>query len=750
MKTTNIIKIFGIAALLAASLVPAFPQASDHHSVKGFVYGIDNNKREPLAGAAVYWLETHDGVASGVDGSFTLHAKGNERQIVASFVGYEPDTLTVTHGQRNVVFVLKTPLMDEVTVAAKSPGAHMSRMEPIATVNITSAELGKAACCNLSESFETNPSVSVAYADAATGARQIQLLGLAGRYVQMLTENFPNLRGLAQPYGLSYIPGPWMQSIQVSKGTSAVVNGYEAITGQINVEFKKPSSTELFNFNMYGNSVGRGETNLTANSRLTDRLSTAYLVHYSTDFEEMDDNGDGFIDEPKMRQVNLMNRWEYKTDNYIFQSGVRYMDEVRKGGQVNFGGTSPSATDYGVRVASKRAELFAKNGFMFNRPGTSLGIITTYSYHDLNSFFGLRSYDAGQHSAYVNAIFQSYIGNTNHQYSTGLSFQGDWFDETMKFDFRNSQNFAETNRDENVGGVFAQYTYTLPGKLVVIGGLRADHSSLFGTFVTPRVHLKYDITPHTILRASAGKGYRTSGLWSDFGNMLASSRQWSYDNTVLQEEAWNYGVNITRYFTIAGNELSLNAEFYRTDFDRRYVANYDLGVGVLRFDEAGKGSYANNVQVEASYSPVRGLDLLAAWRWNENKASFAGKTMQLPFMSDYKGLITVSYATPLKKWQIDYTIQFNGGGRLPDTSGYPVALQRPDRFDSYQVMNGQITRYFRKWNIYVGVENMANFRQDSPIVDAANPFGDWFDSTQVWGPILGRKIYAGIRIPIDR
>ncbi len=748
MKFLNI-KSLLLLVLFIVNSVAGFSQA-DHHMVKGRVYGIDNGKREPLIGAAVYWLETHDGVVTDIDGKFMLHAKGNEKRVVASFVGYDADTLVVKHGQKDVVFELKAPVLDEVTVAAKSPGAHMSRMEPIATVNITSAELGKAACCNLSESFETNPSVDVAYTDAATGARQIQLLGLAGRYVQMLNENYPNQRGLAQPYGLTYIPGPWMQSIQVSKGTSAVINGYEAITGQINVEFKKPSTAEKYYFNAYGNSAGRGEANFITSAKFNDTLSTALFAHYSSDMMEMDENGDGFLDEPRMRQMNFMNRWEYKTDHYIFQSGVKYMDEIRRGGQKGFTGNSPSEQMYGVRVNAKRLEVFAKNGFMFNRPGTSLGIITTYSLHDQNSFFGLRKYDATQHSAYLNAIYQSYINNTNHQYSVGASWQSDWYDELMKFDYRSNQNYAGFDRDEHVGGLFAQYTYTLPEKLTVIGGIRVDHSSLFGSFVTPRVHLKYDITPHTILRASAGKGYRTSGLWSDFSNMLASSRQWNYNNTVLQEEAWNYGANITQYFTLWGNELSLNAEYYRTDFSRRYVADYDMSVQQLRFIEAGKGSFANNIQIEASYSPVRGLDLLAAWRWNENKADFGGKKMQLPFMSDYKGLITASYATPLKKWQFDYTLQFNGGGRLPDTSGYPAQFRQANRFDVYQVMNSQITKYFRKWSVYVGAENIADFKQKNPIVDAENPFGDWFDSTMVWGPILGRKIYAGIRIPIDR
>ncbi len=718
--------------------------------ISGRVFGLEDKKQITLPGANIYWLSGSDGVVADSEGYFRLKSPDHDSQLVASFVGYISDTILVRKGTNRLEIELLPSVLDEVTVSARSVGAHLSRIEAISTVNITSAELGKAACCNLSESFETNPSVDVAYSDAATGAKQIQLLGLSGRYVQMLTENYPNQRGLAQPYGLSYIPGPWMHSIQVSKGTSSVINGYEALTGQINVEFKKPSSSEKLYLNLFGNSTGRGELNFNTSAKINEQLSTGILLHISGDADKIDHNDDGFLDEPKTKQMNLMNRWEYKSDHYILQTGIKYLDEVRQGGQKSFDGSSPSVDHYGVLVDTRRMELFAKNGFMFNRPGTSLGIITTYTRHDQNSFFGLRQYDALQNSAYVNAIFQSYMGNTNHQYSVGMSYQGDWLDEQMRFDFRTAPNLSGDNRDEHVPGGFVQYTYTLPNKLVVIGGLRVDHSNLWGSFFTPRLHLKYDITPHTILRASSGKGYRTSGLWSDYGNLMASSREWQYRQTAIQEEAWNFGANITQYVTIGGKELTLNAEFYRTDFQRRYVVDYESSVHELSIFESTRRSFANNIQVEANYSPIRGLDLLAAWRWNTNRAVISGKERQLPFLSRYKGLVTASYATPLKKWQFDFTLQFNGGGELPNTLGYPLHLQRANHFDSYQLANGQVTRFFRHWNIYAGVENMGDYTQQHPIVDAGNPFGEWFDSTQVWGPLMGTKFYMGIRIALER
>lgn len=724
--------------------MPLVNVSGQRNSLKGTVLGADDREQFPLAGATVVDPATHRGVVTDSEGNFEWNTTGNSVQLVVSFVGFKPDTLMWIAPFDPVRVVLYPQVLGEVTVTGKQE--LLMRLPTIATIQIGKAELSRAACCNLSESFETNASVDVAFTDAATGSKQIQLLGLAGKYVQILTENFPNLRGLTQPVGLSYIPGPWMQSIQVSKGAASVVNGFEAMTGQLNVELKKPSDAEYLHLNAFGSGRGRFEANANGLVRLNDKLTASLLVHASGNQLAMDDNHDGFLDEPLGKQLNLMHRWEYKSDRYRFQSGVKLLEEKREGGEARFKGDHPSSEVYGVQLHTRRLEWFAKNGWVFKRPATSVGIITAVQLQQNESFYGLRTYKANQQSAYVNALYQSYWHDTRHQYTAGLSVQADGIDEKVT----GIPEALVPGRDEVTPGGFLEYTYSVPHRITFIVGLRTDYSTLFGWMVTPRVHAKVNLTPETILRASAGKGYRTAGLWSDFQTQMASSRQWRITQEVVQEASWNYGVHLTRYVAVGSRELTLQTEFYQTRFLRQLVPDFDRSPREVHWLVAENNSQATVWQVEASMEVVRGLSVLAAMRWNRAFAQTDNIWQRVPFQSRYKGLVTLGYVTPLRKWQFDYTLQLNGGGRLPSTDSNPDAWRGDSRFASYQVMNAQVTRYFRKWNVYAGVENLTNFTQPLPVIDAQNPFGPYFDSTMIWGPLMGRNFYAGIRYQLSR
>ncbi len=747
-------RILIITALLLIFSGSVFSQASKE--ISGVVKANENGKEIELVGANVYWLNTQTGAITDVNGEFTLEHPTGFNQLVVSYIGYKSDTLVVENDKR-VAIVLESDQLDEVTVAGKKAGTHMSRMDPLTKVNITGAELCKAACCNLSESFETNASVDVSYADAATGAKQIQLLGLSGNYVQMMTENLPNFRGLATLYGLNYIPGAWMESIQISKGTATVVNGYEALTGQINVEYKKPVNSEKFFVNMYANHTGRWESNVNGSIHLNDKLTTAILAHYSEDQKSTDDNDDGFRDEPLLKQFNFINRWDYNNKKgFTSQIGFKILDENRLGGQMGFNGSNPQDQNigspeqlYGINIDTKRYEGFYKAGYLFS-DNTNIALVANYSYHEQNSFYGRKLYDAEQNSFYANLMFQSIIGHENSKYTAGASIQTDKFDELLMLDFRDSDNKQVLRRDEIVPGAFFQYTYNIPEKLTVIAGARVDFHNNYGTIFTPRLHAKYNITPNTIIRASAGKGYRTPNVLAENSYLLASSRDIIIADDLDQEDAWNYGANITQYFDIAGKELTLNLEYYRTDFQNQLVVDIDQSIDAVYFYNLNGKSYANNVQIEGKYELLRGLDLVAAWRLNDVKATYNDELRDRPLISRTKGLVNLSYATPLKKWQFDFTTQFNGKGRVPSTADNPVEYQRPDTFDPYQIINTQVTKYFRTWNIYVGVENLGNFKQDNPIIAGDDPFGDNFDSSLIWGPINGRRFYFGLRFSIDR
>ncbi len=621
---------------------------------------------------------------------------------------------------------LKSQSLEEVTVSAQRAGRTKSSGLGN-TELISSKELFRAACCNLGESFTTNPSVDVNYADAATGAQQIKLLGLSGIYVQMLTENIPNYRGAASPYALGYIPGPWMQSIQVSKGASSVKNGYESITGQINVEFKKPQATSFADANLYVNSDQKVEANLGANLHLSDKWSTALLGHYEILDKAHDDNGDGFADMPKMRQGALMNRWAYMSEHYMFQAVVKGLKEHREGGQ-NTHHSSHTTHPYLIDITNERYEAFAKNAFIINPERmTNIALILSGSIHHLRSEYGLRTYDVDQRNGYASLLFETDF-NDHHSLSAGLSLNHDYIDLS----------------DETTPGAYAQYTYKLGERLTLMGGLRWDHSNLWGSFVTPRMHVRFAPSDLVTFRASVGKGYRTPHILAENSYLLASNRQLVIDPAIGQEMAWNYGLSADLKIPVGKRTLEVNAEYYYTNFLQQAVIDYDEAALIhVHGLQEGDKSYSHTFQIDASCEVLSGLNVTAAWRVNDVKATYCGQLRAKPMNSRYKGLLTVSLAPGLGKWQLDTTVQLNGGGRLPDNHGNPLW---DEHFKAYEQVSAQLTRFFRHWSIYVGGENLTGFKQKNAIIGADNPWGNDFDATMIWGPTHGTVFYVGVRL----
>ena len=520
-----------------------------------------------------------------------------------------------TFGQgTNDVDTLKTQEINEVTVTAHQTGRV--KANTIGNMElISSKELLRAACCNLGESFTTNPSVDVNYADAATGAQQIKLLGLSGTYVQMLTENIPNYRGLAAPFSLSYIPGPWMQSIQVSKGASSVKNGYESITGQINIEFKKPQATPFADANIYYNTKGKLEANLAGNLKLSERWSTALLGHYEILDKAHDDNDDGFVDMPKVRQGSLQSRWAWLGDRYIFQASVKGLKEHREGGQIGHHATG-NMHPYLIDITNERYEAFTKNAFFLNEEhATNIALILSGSLHHEDATYGHKLYKADQRNGYASLLFETDI-NEHHSLSTGLSLNHDYFREKV---IVKSEKYATAI--ENVLGAYAQYTFKLGEQLTVMGGLRWDHSNIYGSFVTPRMHLKYSPNDIVTLRGSVGKGYRTSHVLAENNYLLASGRNIIIDDDLEQEEAWNYGVSAALSIPIGEKKLELSAEYYYTKFLHQVVTDLDCNPYAVHFTNLNGDSYSHTYQVEASYPFFEGFTLTATYRRTDVKCT---------------------------------------------------------------------------------------------------------------------------------
>ncbi len=727
-----------------------FPFITNAQTLSGTVYGNDEGGKQTLPGVNIYWEGTNSGVASSADGTFEIKKKSNQHMLVFSFVGYEHKVVHIDEIEPIEVVLEPNLELGEVTVVKKDRGTYLSVINPIQTERIGGTELHKAACCNLAESFETNPSVDVSYSDAVTGAKQIRLLGLEGTYSLLQVENMPNLRGLATTFGLTYIPGPWLESIQVSKGAASVLNGYESIAGQINAELKKPDSQEKLFLNAYANAHGRLEFNANTNIRVyKDVLSTGLFVHASDLSNKIDDNGDGFMDDPLNRQLQFQNRWKYNNFNgFMLQAGVSALMEDRLGGQTTFERdmTPKISNPYGINIKTNRLEGFFKTGYVFPNQHFAIAFLSNASHHETNSFYGLNDYDASESRFYGSTVLTMDIDDAGiHSVNTGFNFVYDKINEIL---YNN-----EFTRTEEVPGVFAEYTLKPSDRLTFMAGLRADFHNNFGSFVTPRMHLRYNLNDHITLRTSAGKGYRTANVISENTFLLANSRQLQWQDDAIMEEAWNYGIAIVQHYTLLGRDLQINAEYYRTDFQEQLVVDRETSADFIILAPLNGKSFANSIQFDVRWQPVNRLDMLLAYRINDVQQTIGGVLKEKPLTSKYKGLINLNYTTNLKKWMFDYTVQFNGGGRIPR---YPDEfMNRVDvsgdyyNFSPYTIMNAQITKYFRYWSIYIGSENLTNFKQKNPIEGADNPFGPEFDATNVWGPVIGRKIYLGLRFNLN-
>lgn len=619
--------------------------------------------------------------------------------------------------------------LNSVEVKGISYSRSRGRVENVDLIG--QQQLVRAACCNLGESFTTNPSVDVSYTDATTGARQIKLLGLNGTYVQMLTENVPNLRGAALPYSLGFVPGPWMQSIQVSKGAASVKNGYESTTGQINIEYQKPQGIDGVHANAYFDSDLKLEANADAGIHLNDRLSTSLLLHFENRQTHHDANGDGFMDMPQLRQYNVMNRWAYVSQNFISQLSVRFLRDERNGGQTGMG------HGYTTENTTNRYEAQWKNGITFDDGhNTSLALMLQGSWHDAWNRFGQTRYDVTQRNAYAQLMFETDFTD-NHNISLGASVNHDNYNERTSL-----ANLLLTPSNETTTGLYAQYTYKLDDKLTVMPGIRWDCSSYYGSFVTPRLHIKYSPTEILTLRASAGKGYRSPHALAENVSLLASGRTVIVSDDIQQEEAWNTGGSVGLAIPLHGRNLELNAEYYYTYFLHQMVINFDgrKGMHTLSFENLDGNSRGHCFQIDATYPFFDGFTATAAFRLNDVRCTYDGILRPKPLTSRHKGLLTLSYKTPLELWQFDITGQFNGGGELYDRTAFPAYFQ----------LQAQVTREFRRFSVYLGGENLTNYKMHDPVINADNPWSAAFDATQIWGPVTGAMAYIGLRYKLEK
>jgi outer membrane receptor for ferrienterochelin and colicin len=735
--------------------------------IRGKVAEISENKRESNAipGVTIFWLNTSIGSTTDSNGLFSIPSTSETNKLVITAIGYKSDTLVIKDTTKFLSIRLKGGVdLTEVEVVYESTGTELSYMNTIKVETLNERSLMKAACCNLSESFETNPSVDVNFSDAVSGAKQIQMLGLSGQYAQISKENMPYMRGLANGYGLSFIPGTWIQSIQLSKGAGSVINGYESLTGQINTELQNPETSDRLNFNTYVNQNARNEYNLNVKHRFNEKFAVGLLTHANFNPLMEDMNHDGFVDIPTGKQYNVMNKYAYNSGKgFEAQFGGSYLIDERKGGQIHTSNQtdttvhSSSHADpsqlYKIEIKNTKWELYSKTGFVFRKkPGTSMGLQLSYLNHDQYNSYGFISYTGLQKTFYANYIFQGIIKTTNNTYKLGASFMNDQVNE--------SYQLFKFNRDEKVGGAFAEFAHNSGEKFNLIAGLRADYHNYYGLFFTPRLHLRYAFNKSkTVFRLSGGKALKTANIFAENTSLMATSRDWMITTSDLNmpyglnpETGWNYGLNFTQKLKLNFKDAYITVDVYRTDFTQQVVVDVDYNTQQALFYNLNGPSFSNTAQLEFGWEIRKRLNVKAAYRYVDTKVSYKNGLLQKALVSMHRAFVNISYETKGKHWLFDATLQYNGKKRLPQTYNNPTEYKRAEYSPNFYNVLAQIT-YVTKikkadFNIYVGVENGLDYKQSSPIVSSDTPFNKYFDASMVWGPIYGRMLYIGLRFKL--
>lgn len=724
--------------------------------VKGKVWEFRNEKDNiPLEDANVYYAESTVGTTTDVSGNFSIPFRADLKKLVISSVGFRSDTIIANRPNMGNIVLYPIVELEEIILEKRVAPLQKSLFTAQNVVTVNSREMLKAACCNLSESFETNPSVDVNVSDAILGAKQIQMLGLNSPYLMFTQENMPAIRGASQVFGLSFIPGSWIESIQITKGAGSVLNGFESISGHINSELVKPLTDKRFFWNMYANNFERYEFNSRLNYNISDELGFGLNIHGNLRNGYVDENGDSFLDTPLGKQINLMNRWQYMNpeNGWVGYVNIQWLSDKKELGQLDFDVDTDRGTTnaWGSEINTSRLDVSAKLGYVFpDLPYQSFGFQTAYSSHLQDSFYGLNLYDIDHQSFYTNLIFNSIIGSTQHKFKTGLSVTYDNFDELV--------NISVYNRTDSSLGAFLEYTFDDLEGLSFVAGLRADTHNNLGNFLTPRFHLRYSLWDKASLRTSFGRGKRGANIFAENQQLFASSRQLVIDDSqngnyydLNPETAWNYGVSFIQKLYLWDRVMDFSIDFYRTTFINQIIVDWENPREISFYNLDGN-SYSNSLQVDLNYELLQDFRIRATYKYFDVKVDYNNGTLDKPLQPSNRFFTNLNYETLMNdrgQWRFDFTANWLGSQRLPDTSSNPIEFQQPLRSPSYVLINAQITKVFsKKFEVYIGGENINNYTQDNPILSANDPFGPYFDSTILYGPVLEAAYYAGFRYKI--
>ena len=732
--------------------------------LKGVIYEENQDKsKTPLPYVNVHWAGTEIGVSSNHNGIFQIPYKKEYSQLVVSFIGYATDTISIKNNNDIDIVLKNLKTLDAVEIVYRRRGTEISLLDPLISQTLDKKELRKAACCNLGESFETNASVDASYSNAITGRQQIKMLGLDGKYVQIMEDNIPYVRGLAVYEGLNYIPGAWINAIQISKAAGSVVNGYESITGQINVNMKQPENAEKFHLNLYANMGSRFEGNINFNYKIAEKVEATFLVHAKDLSQKIDNNDDGFIDNPLQEHLVAQNTFKIEGENTESEISIKGILMNTQSGQMEFSPENLITSFYGVLMETRRLEAYSKTGFIFpNSDYASVGLQLKGVLHDQEAMFGRRFYNGNQESFSANLIYQNAFSD-RHKFRTGFSFLQDEYDESV-FEESNPlvQNVGspDFSRVEQVPGAF--FEYTLDGEDIynVIVGIRVDEHNIYGTLINPRINARYALDSRTALKVAFGKGQRVSNIFNENLDILASSRNFFIDNPssgaygLEMEEATTLGINFTQKFTLFEREATYVMDYYNTNFINQVVVDLDASAQEVRFYNLEGESFSNSVQAEVHLKPLKRLELRLAARWMDVQADYITGRLDVPYNPNLRAFVNVGYITRKNlrnnKWMFDATVHVIGEQRLPGTASNPSNFQRDEYVDPYALVNFQATRMVdNDLECYLGMVNAFDVRQADPIISNTDPFGPYFDANFAYAPVFGRNLYIGLRYSIS-
>jgi outer membrane receptor for ferrienterochelin and colicins len=741
-----------MAALIAVLFFTSTIQAQQLGTICGTTkanFGKEADVEQKVTGVKLQWLNTNEGTTSNPLGQFCISKTSSTQILVVSCNGFATDTIFVDTTQQNVNIVLqqKSKTLLKVTATAQRKSTTIDYLSTSQVLKIREGELLKAACCNLSESFETTPSVDVSFTDAITGQKQIQMLGLATPHTVITQENIPNIRGLASIIGLNYTPGTWVEGMQLSKGTGSVVNGYEGLAGQINVELKKPNDhQEQFYLNLYGSNQARLEANLNLFAEINEQIAGGFLLHHKQQIIATDNNHDGFMDNQIGQQTAAAYRMQYFSKKGLEIQGIlKYVNTNERGGTLD---KHAMHNPWNTNNKVERQEATIKIGKVFpQKKWKSMGLqLGTFS-HNQDLQAGYRTYQGRHQNYYANYVFQTIIGNTNHGIKFGSSFLADNISEDLS-----TQSLDKLQRQEYVPGAYAEHTYNYLDKFTLVTGLRADAHNLFGAFITPRMHLRYMPRYGTTIRASIGKARRTVSLLAENQNAMYSNRDIVFTNAniwrngLLPEIAWNMGTSITQDFKLNHRKGTFVLDYYYTYFIQQWVADFETP-RVLTFYENKNNSFARALQATIDYEAIRKkLDIRLAYKWYDIKNTYNGVLMQKPLQARNRAFINLAYKAS-KSINLDATASYIGVVRLPNSNATisDVAFVK-QKSTSYVLFNAHASKQFgKRYEVYIGGENIGNFMQPNAIISAQDPSNFDFDATQIWAPVMGNNYYAGFR-----